>query len=121
MKIRNPLVQMLSATTLAMLLGPLAFAQQAAPPEQQEATPPEPQAEHQPVTRPHSSSGSWEALDKDGNGNLDKAEAASVPSLSQIFDQADSNQDGELSQDEYRAFINTRQSPMSQKDASTGG
>ncbi|PJK15439.1 hypothetical protein CO613_00565 [Lysobacteraceae bacterium NML07-0707] len=64
----------------------------------------------------HPPSRGWEALDKDGNGSLSKAEAASVPSLSQIFEQADGNQDGELDPDEYKAFLNAAQAEPVQGD-----
>ena len=48
---------------------------------------------------------SWADVDLDKDGNLSKAEASAVPSLSQIFDQADGNADGALSADEYKAYV----------------
>ena len=47
----------------------------------------------------------WSDLDTDKNGTLSATEAASVESLSQAFAKADSNADGELTQDEYKAYL----------------
>lgn len=51
---------------------------------------------------------SWSDLDTDHNGNLSKSEASSLSSLSQVFDTADSNKDGSLTADEYRAYLKTQ-------------
>jgi hypothetical protein len=48
---------------------------------------------------------SWADVDVDKDGNLSKAEASAVPSLGQVFDKADSNADGSLSADEYKAYV----------------
>lgn len=48
---------------------------------------------------------SWSEVDGDKDGKLTKAEAAAVPALSQVFDQADSNADGALTADEYKNFV----------------
>ena len=79
---------------------PLAFAQttpttddgamQSAPPQ---AT--APTAEPKQVT--------WADLDTDKDGSLSKAEVATVPALSQVFDAADADADGKLTADEYKA------------------
>ena len=42
-------------------------------------------------------------LDKNGDGNISREEAAASPRLSQDFDRIDTNKDGVLSQDELRA------------------
>ena len=47
----------------------------------------------------------WSDLDTDKNGTLSATEAASVESLSQAFAKADANADGELTQDEYKAYL----------------
>jgi len=47
----------------------------------------------------------WSDLDADKDGNLSKTEAASLPSLSAVFDKADTNADGALSGDEYKAYV----------------
>ena len=83
--VRKPLTGLIAlGVALAM---PMAFAQEAdeftqqpAPTEQ--AAPAAPQGQV-----------SWADLDTDGDGNLSRAEAASLPELAAIFDQADA--DGE--------------------------
>lgn len=52
---------------------------------------------------------SWADIDADKDGNLSKAEAAAVPALGQVFDKADSNADGSLSADEYKAYVDQSQ------------
>ena len=47
----------------------------------------------------------WSDLDGNGNGTLSVTEAKEMPSLSKIFVEADANADGELSQDEYKAWV----------------
>lgn len=97
--IRKPLIGLIAlGTALAM---PLAFAQEAddfgqapqTPTEQ--AAPPAAQAQGQ-VT--------WADLDTDGDGNLSRAEAAALPELAAVFDQADADGDGMLTPQEYQAF-----------------
>lgn len=46
----------------------------------------------------------WADVDTDKDGNLSQAEASSIPALSQVFAQADTNADGSLTADEYRTF-----------------
>ncbi|HEX5057442.1 MAG TPA: hypothetical protein VFX02_13225 [Gammaproteobacteria bacterium] len=41
------------------------------------------------------------SLDKDSSGEISRREAASQQSLSRVFDRADENKDGQLSQSEY--------------------
>ena len=48
---------------------------------------------------------SWADIDLDKDGKLTKTEAAAVPALVQVFDQADSNADGSLTSDEYKAHV----------------
>lgn len=52
---------------------------------------------------------SWADIDADKDGNLSKAEAAAVPALGQVFDKADSNADGSLTADEYKAYVDQSQ------------
>ena len=47
----------------------------------------------------------WSELDADANGSLSVAEAASMPQLAQVFAKADADADGELTQDEYKAWL----------------
>jgi len=51
----------------------------------------------------------WASIDTDGNGTLSKSEAQVNAGLAQVFDQADTNKDGELSPDEYKAFVQSQQ------------
>ncbi len=48
---------------------------------------------------------SWNDLDINKDGNLSKAEAAGVPSLAAVFDNADTNADGALTGEEYKAYL----------------
>jgi len=47
----------------------------------------------------------WASLDTDGNGTINKTESQANAGLAQVFDQADANKDGELTPDEYKAFV----------------
>jgi len=47
----------------------------------------------------------WSDLDVDKNGTLSVTEAASVQSLAKAFTEADANADGQLTQDEYKAYL----------------
>ena len=69
-----------------------------------QATPAVPAVPAKPVA---SASGErkWSDLDGDGNGNLSAAEAASMPSLAKVFTQADADANGQLTQDEYKAWL----------------
>jgi hypothetical protein len=48
---------------------------------------------------------SWSELDGDKDGKLSKSEAAPISSLSEVFDQADTDKDGALTADEYKAYV----------------
>jgi len=71
---------------------------------------PAPATEQQPLT--------WADLDVDGNGTLSKTEAGNLQSLAQVFDEADTDRDGELTPDEYKAFV--AKANEQQPDASGG-
>jgi hypothetical protein len=47
----------------------------------------------------------WSDLDANKNGTLSASEAASVSTLAKAFGEADANADGELTQDEYKAYL----------------
>lgn len=86
---RTPLAAL--AGFAAALALPLAFAQS----ETQPAPPAAPETQQM----------TWADIDTDGNGTVSKLESAQVASLAQVFDQADANADGELSQEEYNAYV----------------
>jgi len=99
---RKPLAALIALG--AALAVPMAFAQDAttAPPHDPatHADPAQstaPSSTQQPLT--------WADLDVDGNGTLSRTEAGNLQSLAQVFDQADADSDGELTQDEYKAFV----------------
>lgn len=48
---------------------------------------------------------SWADVDGNKDGNLSKSEAAAVPALSQVFDQADADANGSLTPDEYKNYV----------------
>lgn len=48
---------------------------------------------------------SWSQLDIDKNGSLSRTEVEPVNSLSKVFVAADANADGELTADEYKAYL----------------
>jgi cytoskeletal protein RodZ len=60
-----------------------------------------------PATSASPQKKNWSDLDVDKNGTLSATEAAPVNSLSKVFTAADVNSDGELSQDEYKAYLAT--------------
>lgn len=103
---------------VASLSAPLAFAQQAeqAPPAEQTAQSTDAaaaaatdattaQASEPAATAAAPQKKSWSDVDMDKDGNLSKTEASSVPALGQVFDKADSNADGSLTADEYKAYV----------------
>ncbi len=47
----------------------------------------------------------FSSLDKDSSGEISRREAASQQSLAKIFDRADENKDGQLSQSEYQEAV----------------
>lgn len=117
---------------VASLSAPLAFAQQAeqAPPTEQsadaaaatasdaaaQASAPAASGSATAAAAPQKKS--WSDVDLDKDGNLSKTEASSVPALGQVFDKADSNADGSLTADEYKAYVAKAQSG---KPAKHGG
>ncbi len=51
---------------------------------------------------------SWSDLDTDGDGNLSREEAAAMPQLAQVFDQADADGDGVLTPQEYQQYAESQ-------------
>jgi hypothetical protein len=101
---RKPLIG--AFALLASLSAPLAFAQsadaaagQGAAPAAQAAAP----ADAAPAAAPQKKS--WSDVDLDKDGKLTKTEAAAVPALGKVFDQADGNADGALTTDEYKNYV----------------
>ncbi|MCF7221407.1 EF-hand domain-containing protein [Marilutibacter chinensis] len=83
----------------AVMAAPLAFAQDATPPEQTNP------AEAATMNSAEPAGKSWAEIDLDQDGSISRDEAASVPSLSQVFDLADSDADGNLTAEEYRNYV----------------
>jgi len=49
----------------------------------------------------------WADVDIDGSGAISKEESGQLPSLAQVFADADADADGELTPDEYKAYVAT--------------
>lgn len=115
--IRKPLIAALALT--AALSAPLAFAQSSAtPPTGDAATP---AASAQPAAAESTATAapqkkSWADVDGDKDGNLSKNEAAAVPALGQVFDQADADANGQLTPDEYKNYVAKVQSTGGNKN-----
>lgn len=91
--VRKPLTGLIAlGVALAM---PMAFAQEADSVDQA----PQAQAAQQAQGQV-----SWADLDSDGDGNLSRAEAAALPELAAVFDQADADGDGVLTPQEYQQY-----------------
>ena len=91
----------------AALVMPMAFAQ-TAPTDDSAMQSQAPAAQAQPQATPESAAQpkqvTWADLDGDKDGSLTKTEVATVPALSQVFDQADADANGKLTADEYKSF-----------------
>lgn len=108
-KSRKPLIVALALT--AALAAPMAFAQSASEqaPQTGDAATPASAAQDSAATAaapaPSAQKKSWSDVDTDKSGNLSKGEAAAVPALSQVFEQADSDANGQLTPDEYKNYV----------------
>ncbi len=116
---RKPLLAV--AALVAALSAPLAFAQTASPEPAQDAA----AAQAEPAAPAAAATAapqkkSWADVDTNKDGALSKTEAATVPALGQVFDKADSNADGALTTDEYKAYVAKVQSTPG-KSGSGGG
>lgn len=108
-----------------MAAAPLAFAQTTTPTQAQVPQAGTQDASQVPATgaaeqqRQHSAASGqgqgWADLDSDGNGNISRAEAQPHAALSGVFATADADSDGELTADEYRSFIQSRQQGAAQE------
>ncbi|MBN8717125.1 MAG: EF-hand domain-containing protein [Stenotrophomonas sp.] len=95
-KIRTPLI--LSAALLATIVTTSAFAQDAA------------QAQSQPQDKAAASKDDghknwWAELDVDGDGRLSANETAAMENVAKIFPAADADHDGQLTVEEYKAWL----------------
>ena len=60
-----------------------------------------------PATQAEPGKKTWADLDVNKDGNLDKTEAAPIPTLQAVFDTADTNADGALTGEEYKTYLAT--------------
>jgi hypothetical protein len=58
-----------------------------------------------PATPAEPGKKTWADLDVNKDGNLDKTEAAPIPTLQAVFDTADTNADGALTGEEYKTYL----------------
>lgn len=100
---RKPLIA--AVALMAALSAPLAFAQSASPAPAQDAAATPADAAAAPTQSAAPQKKSWSDVDANKDGALSKTEAATVPALGQVFEQADSNADGALTTDEYKAYV----------------
>jgi hypothetical protein len=98
---RNSLLALIVSASAALSFP--AFAQSAG----QDATTDTGAAAAQAQTQAQSNGGgqTWASVDTDGNGSISRSEAQVNPGLAQVFDQADADSDGQLTPDEYKAFV----------------
>ena len=103
MKLQNPLITLASAALLS--LGATAFAQTNYPQSSQQTPPSTDQEQMNKTSTSADTSVSmqarFQALDTNGDGYIDKTEAASNSALLQQFDKLDVNHDGKLSPSEF--------------------
>ena len=96
---RKPLIVALALT--AAMSSSMAFAQE----QDQTATQEAQQAETSTMNDAEAPRKSWADIDVNQDGSVSKDEAASVPALNQVFDEADADADGSLTADEYKAYV----------------
>ncbi len=101
LRTRNSLLALIVSASAALSFP--AFAQSAG----QDATTDAGAAAAQAQTQAQSNGGgqTWASVDTDGNGSISRSEAQVNPGLAQVFDQADADSDGQLTPDEYKAFV----------------
>ena len=97
----------LSFALASALAAPAAFAQSAPMTAQDPAAQPAPQ--QQPTEAAPQAAApaqkTWADLDANGNGSLSVTEAAPIESLAKVFPKADKDGNGELTADEYKAWL----------------
>lgn len=97
---------LIAAALAAVMAAPVAFAQTSPPASTQSSDAAAQDAAAAPAgTAAAPQKKSWSDVDTDKNGSLSKSEAATVPALGQVFDQADADADGSLTADEYKAYV----------------
>ncbi len=89
----------------AAIAAPAAFAQDTTTTDQAQAAQSQPATPATPATPAEPGKKTWADLDVNKDGNLDKTEAASIPTLEAVFDTADSNADGTLTGEEYKTYL----------------
>lgn len=91
----------------AAIAVPAAFAQDSTTTttDQAQAAQSQPATPATPATPAEPGKKTWADLDVNKDGNLDKTEAAPIPTLQAVFDTADSNADGALSGEEYKTYL----------------
>ncbi len=113
---RKPLIALLVAA--GSLMAAPAFAQsaqesaaqaQAQAAQAQQAASQAGQAADQASAQASGGGQTWASIDTDGNGTISKSEAQVNAGLAQVFDQADTDKNGELTPDEYKAFVASQQ------------
>lgn len=91
------------ATAMA---APAAFAQDTTPTtDQAQAAQAQPATPATPATPAEPGKKTWADLDVNKDGNLDKTEAAPIPTLEAVFETADTNADGALTGEEYKKYL----------------
>ncbi|HJR73714.1 MAG TPA: EF-hand domain-containing protein [Luteimonas sp.] len=106
MKALNRTIPLLALT--AALAAPAAFAQSSTGTPSPTTAADQQTAPPDAAAAPAASQGkakTWADVDSDKDGKISKSESASEPAVGQIFDQADSNKDGSLTTDEYKAYV----------------
>lgn len=76
---------------------------------QDAATQAPPGAQTAPATEPKQMT--WADVDTDKSGTISKTESSQLASLAQVFDDADGDKNGELTPDEYKAFVAKNSTP----------
>jgi hypothetical protein len=117
---RKPLIALVALG--AAFAEPLAFAQtpttgqdptttsqDPASSTQDAATQAPPGAQTAPATEPKQMT--WADVDTDKSGTISKTESSQLASLAQVFDDADGDKNGELTPDEYKAFVAKNSAP----------
>lgn len=91
---------------VAAIAAPAAFAQDTtATTDQAQAAQSQPATPATPATPAEPGKKTWADLDVNKDGNLDKTEAAPIPTLQAVFDKADTDANGSLTGEEYKTYL----------------